>query len=257
MHDARAGPAGVYDAAVTLGAGKAATPISKLIPLSFLSGAHIALGAMLAVSVGGSVPGIKAANPGVQRALLGVMGLPMGLLMVLGAGGELVTGNMAVCSAAWQAKKASFKQLITNLGVVYAGNLVGSLAVAFIANMAATGITPGAIAVASGKVAQTFGAAFAKGILCNWLVCMAVWMATSQKDLISKAAAVFFPISGFVAMGLDHSVANMFLIPFGIFCGAEITWADMVVKNLVAVTLGNLVGGAVFVAAAYHSAYGK
>merc|ERR1719484_485580 len=98
---------------------------------------------------------------------------------------------------------------------------------------------------------------------------MAVWMATSQKDmisktaatsqkdLISKAAAVFFPISGFVAMGLDHSVANMFLIPFGIFCGAEITWADMVMKNLVPVTLGNLVGGAVFVAAAYHSAYGK
>ena len=103
----------------------------------------------------------------------------------------------------------------------------------------------------------TFGAAFARGVLCNWLVCMAVWMATSQKDLISKAAAVFFPISGFVAMGLDHSVANMFLIPFGIFCGAEITWADMVMKNLVPVTLGNLVGGAVFVAAAYHSAYGK
>ena len=71
------------------------------------------------------------------------------------------------------------------------------------------------------------------------------------------AEAVFFPISGFVAMGLDHSVANMFLIPFGIFCGAEITWADMVMKNLVPVTLGNLVGGAVFVAAAYHSAYGK
>ena len=94
----RPGPAGVYDAAVALGAGKAATPIAKLIPLSFLSGAHIALGAMLAVSVGGSVPGIKAANPGVQRLLLGVMGLPMGLLMVLGAGGELVTGRDAASS---------------------------------------------------------------------------------------------------------------------------------------------------------------
>merc|ERR1711990_995534 len=101
----------------------------------------------------------------------------------------------------------------------------------------------GAIAVATGKVSGTFGAAFARGVLCNWLVCIAVWMATSQKDLISKAAAVFFQISGFVAMGLDHSVANMFLIQFGIFCGAEITWADMVMKNLVPVTLGNLVGG--------------
>ena len=85
---------------------------------------------MLAVSVGGSVPGIKAANPGVQRALLGVMGLPMGLLMVLGAGGELVTGNMAVCTAAYKAGKASLSDLCRNLGTVYLGNFVGSLAVA-------------------------------------------------------------------------------------------------------------------------------
>ena len=225
--------------------------------LAFLSGAHIALGAMLAVSTGGSVPALKAQNPGAARALMGSFGLPMGLLMVLGGGGELVTGNMAVCSAAWQAKKASFKQLATNLGVVYAGNLVGSLAVAFIANMAATGIAPGAIAVASGKVAQTFGAAFAKGILCNWLVCMAVWMSTAHKDLASKAAAVFFPISGFIACGFEHSVANMFLLPFGILQGADITVGQAVVKNLIPVTLGNLVGGAIFVGAFYHNAYGK
>ena len=172
----------MHHAAVTLGAGKAATPISKLIPLSFLNaGAHIALGAMLAVSVGGSVPGIKAANPGVQRALLGVMGLPMGLLMVLGAGGELVTGNMAVCTAAYKAGKASLSDLCRNLGTVYLGNFVGSLAVAALGAWASTGVTGGAIAVATGKVSGTFGAAFARGVLCNWLVCMAVWMATSQK----------------------------------------------------------------------------
>jgi len=254
---ARTGPAGVYDAAVALGAGKAATPVSKLVPLSFLSGAHIALGAMLAVSCGGSVPGIKAANPGVQRALMGVMGLPMGLLMVLGAGGELVTGNMAVCTAAYKAKKTSFKKLVRNLGTVYVGNFVGSIAVAALGAWASTGVSAGAVGVAMGKVSGTFGEAFARGVLCNWLVCMAVWMAASQKDMASKAAAVFFPISGFVAMGLDHSVANMFLIPFGIFLGADITWSQMLVKNLIPVTLGNLVGGAVFVAAAYHSAYGK
>ena len=149
--DARAGPAGVYDAAVTLGAGKAATPISKLIPLSFLSGAHIALGAMLAVSVGGSVPGIKAANPGVQRALLGVMGLPMGLLMVLGAGGELVTGNMAVCTAAYKAGKASLSDLCRNLGTVYLGNFVGSLAVAALGAWASTGVTGGGGALHRGS----------------------------------------------------------------------------------------------------------
>jgi len=326
----RPGPAGVYDAAVALGAGKAATPIAKLIPLSFLSGAHIALGAMLAVSVGGSVPGIKAANPGVQRLLLGVMGLPMGLLMVLGAGGELVTGNMAVCTAAYAAGKATLSNLLRNLGVVYLGNLAGSLFVAYakagrtrrvlrerrrpespqesaatvlvstsrprprrdppsedprraavalgrsasspaaaaprphgidarryMGAMAKTGISASAMGVASAKVAAPFGVAFARGVLCNWLVCMAVWMATSQKELVSKAAAVLFPISGFVAMGLEHSVANMFFLPFGMFQGAEISVGKAITANLIPVTLGNLVGGAVFVALAYHSAYGN
>ena len=164
---------------------------------------------------------------------------------------------MGVCTAAYKAKKPSFKNLVRNLGTVYVGNFVGSIAVAALGAWASTGVSAGAVGVAMGKVSGTFGEAFARGVLCNWLVCMAVWMAASQKDMASKAAAVFFPISGFVAMGLDHSVANMFLIPFGIFLGADITWSQMLVKNLIPVTLGNLVGGAVFVAAAYHSAYGK
>mmetsp|Transcript_25336 Transcript_25336/g.34813 ORF Transcript_25336/g.34813 Transcript_25336/m.34813 type:complete len:304 (-) Transcript_25336:281-1192(-) len=252
----RPGTAGVYDRAVALGAGKANTAISKLIPLSFLSGAHIALGALLAVSCGGSMPGIKAANPGVQRAVMGIMGLPMGLLMVLGGGGELVTGNMAVCTAAVAAGKATTKALIKNLSVVYLGNLLGSLAVALIANAAQTGITAGAAGVAMGKVAAPFGVAFSRGILCNWLVCMAVWMSTAHKDLASKAAAVFFPISGFVAMGLDHSVANMFLIPFGMLQGADITFKQLM-GNLIPVTLGNFVGGALFVGLFYHNVYGQ
>jgi formate/nitrite transporter len=254
---ARPGTAGVYDSAVTLGAGKAATPVKKLLPLSFLSGAHIALGGLLAVSIGGSVPGIKAANPGVQRALLGAFGLPMGLLMVLGAGGELVTGNMAICTAAVAAGRATVNQLVRNLAVVYAGNLAGSLAVAYIANAAATGVGAGAVAVAAGKVAAPFKVAFARGVLCNWLVCMAVWMSTAHKDLASKAMAVFFPISGFVAMGLDHSVANMFLIPFGMMQGADISLKQMVLGNLLPVTLGNFVGGALFVGLFYHYVYGR
>ena len=214
------------------------------------------MGAFLAVSVGGSVPALKATHPGVQRALMGVFGLPMGLLMVLGGGGELVTGNMALCTAAYQAGKATFKQLATNLGVVFGGNLVGSLVVAWIANAAKTGVAGGAVAVAAGKASAPFGVAFARGILCNWLVCMAVWMSTAHKDLASKAMAVFFPISGFVALGLEHSVANMFLLPFGMMQGADLT-TKLIVDNLIPVTLGNLLGGALFVAGFYHNAYGK
>ena len=94
-------------------------------------------------------------------------------------------------------------------------------------------------------------------MLCNWLVCMAVWMSTAHKDLASKAMAVFFPISGFVAMGLDHSVANMFLIPFGMMQGADISLKQMVIGNLLPVTLGNFVGGALFVGLFYHYVYGR
>ena len=202
---------------------------------------------------------------------------------------------MAVCTAAYAAGKATLSNLLRNLGVVYLGNLAGSLFVAYarprgrvaffekrrrpespqesaatvlvatsrprprrdppsedprrgrralgrsaspaaaaprphgidarryMGAMAKTGISASAMGVASAKVAAPFGVAFARGVLCNWLVCMAVWMATSQKELVSKAAAVLFPISGFVAMGLEHSVANMFFLPFGMFQGAEIS----------------------------------
>ena len=121
------------------------------------------------------------------------------------------------------------------------------------------GVGEGAIATAVHKVSAPFAATFCRGLLCNWLVCMAVWMATSadDSDIASKAIGVWFPISGFAAMGFDHSVANMFLIPFGMFLGAEISIADMIFKNIIPVTLGNAVGGALFVALLYKKAYGK
>merc|ERR1711998_471394 len=118
----------------------------------------------------------------------------------------------------------------------YAGNFAGSVALAALV---------------------TAGAAFARGILCNWLVCMAVWMASMAKDLPGKIVAIWFPISAFVALGLEHSVANMFIIPLGILSGAAVSWKAFVLKNLLPVTLGNIIGGAVMVAAVYSWAYGK
>jgi len=253
----RPGPAGAFDKAVALGAAKANSPWQKILPLAFASGAHIALGAFLAVSVGGSAPHIKAANLGLQRIILGALsfGLPMGLLMTQCAGGELVTGNMALCTAAVADGRASFGGLVRNWVTAFTGNFIGSVVLAMIAATAAT-TRPGrasAVAVALGKVSGTWMQAFTRGILCNWLVCMAVWMATSADDIASKAAAaVFFPISGFVALGLDHSVANMFLIPFGMMHGAKISIADMMFKSIIPVTLGNTVGGALFVALLYY-----
>mmetsp|Transcript_16898 Transcript_16898/g.21903 ORF Transcript_16898/g.21903 Transcript_16898/m.21903 type:complete len:310 (-) Transcript_16898:334-1263(-) len=252
----RPGPAGVYDNAMSTGATKAALSSSKLVTLSFLSGAHIALGAFLMVSCGGSVPGIKEANPGLARALSGVLGLPMGLLMVLGGGGELATGNFALISASYANGKTTFSNLVRNWSLVYLGNFIGSVVVAAFAAIANTGVSNGAIAIATGKMAAPFAATFCKGILCNWLVSMAVYMSLSHKDLASKAAAVFFPISGFVALGLEHSIANMFLIPFAIFLGAKISLSDFLIKNLLPVTLGNIIGGGLFVGLFYYNVYG-
>ena len=203
------------------------------------------------------MPGIKADNPGLQRILAGLMGLPMGLLMVLGGGGELVTGNFALVAAAKFAKKATLVSLVRNWGVVFLGNLLGSVLVAGLAAVANTGVSAGAIGLCSAKLAAPWAAVFCKGILCNILVCMAVYMAIPQKDLASKAAAVLFPISGFIALGLEHSVANMFLFPFAIFMGADFSLADFLLKSLIPTTLGNIIGGALCVAFAYHSAYGK
>merc|ERR1711990_411529 len=99
--------------------------------------------------------------------------------------------------------------------------------------------------------------AFVRGILCNWLVCMAVYLASLAKDVAGKMVAIWFLISSFVALGLEHSVANMFIIPLGIFSGAAVSWKAFFVKNLLPVTLGNIVGGAVAVAAVFSFMYGK
>jgi len=218
------------------------------------------LGAFLAIAGGGSVPQMAANNPGAQRILMGAFGLPMGLFMTLVGGGELVTGNFAVITAALLEKKATLKNLLKNWACAISGNLVGSL---LLASLAATAGTLGGAAAAAPmglavkKCSLTFAEALCRGILCNWLVCMAVWAATCAEDIASKALAVFLPISGFVALGLEHSVANMFIVPYGIACGADLTMQTFFAKNLLPVTLGNIIGGALAVATPYWYAFGK
>ena len=168
-----------------------------------------------------------------------------------------MTGNFALCTAAVMEGRARLSGLLRSWIVTYSGNFIGAVLLAFLTSIVAAPVAEGAAAIAVAKCSATWAATFCRGLLCNWLVCMAVWMATSADDIASKAAAVWFPISGFVALGLDHSVANMFLIPFGMFLGAEISIADMIFKNIIPVTLGNAVGGALFVALLYKKAYGK
>jgi formate/nitrite transporter len=178
--------------------------------------------------------------------------------MTLVTGGELFTGNTALVTAALMEKKTTLQNLLKNWFASYIGNFVGSLILAYLVFASGTlGNAPGSVAIATAKCSLPWNVAFIRGILCNWLVCMAVYMASGCATMSGKMISVFFPISAFVALGLDHSVANMFLIPLGMLRGAEITIADFLLKNLVPVTLGNIIGGALCVMAPFGSSFGS
>eukprot|EP01025_Chloroclados_australasicus_P013130 TRINITY_DN1623_c0_g5_i1.p2 TRINITY_DN1623_c0_g5~~TRINITY_DN1623_c0_g5_i1.p2 ORF type:complete len:327 (-),score=46.49 TRINITY_DN1623_c0_g5_i1:398-1378(-) len=251
-------PPKAYQAVVGLGAGKASLPAWKIFHLGLLAGAYIGLGGLLAMTVGGNLPGVAASNPGIQKMVLGAFGLPFGLLMVLVCGAELFTGNTALVTAAMYEGKANFGQLLKSWIVSYGANLLGSLFLVYMvaaSGVLATAAAPKAMAVA--KTSLTFGQAFIRGVICNWLVCLAIWQASAANDLAGKAVGVWFPISAFVAMGMEHSVANMFIIPMGIVLGANVTWGQFFLNNLLPVTLGNIVAGVLLVATSYAMIFGS
>ena len=251
-------PSALYEGVVAAGVAKASLSFSNIFKLGVVSGCHIGFGMFLACSVGGACPGLAASNPGLQKIVMGAFGLPFGLIMTLVTGGELFTGNTALVTAARLEGKTKTKDLIKNWTASYLGNFVGSLILAYLAFKSGTlGAAPGVVNIAMVKCSLAWDVAFVRGILCNWLVCMAVYMASGCTSMIGKMTAVWFPISAFVALGLDHSIANMFIIPLGIMRGADITLAQMFTKNLIPVTLGNVVGGAICVMLPYGTTFGK
>eukprot|EP01038_Epipyxis_sp_PR26KG_P005178 gene5178-7205_t len=251
-------PAAIFNGAVDVGGVKSSLSTMKILFLGILSGCHIGFGSYLSLSVGGACTEIAKSNPGLQKIILGAFGLPFGLMMTVIAGGELFTGNTALVGAAVIEGKADLKSLAKNWVFSYLGNFIGSILLAWLAYTSGTlGVSTASVTTATAKCSLTFIQAFVRGILCNWLVSMAVYMASGASTLTSKMVAIWFPISAFIALGLEHSVANMFFIPLGIMRGAEITIIDFLWKNLFPVTLGNIVGGALCVGAAYAYVYGS
>jgi formate/nitrite transporter len=253
------------------GVGKCKLPILKMFILAILAGVYIAFGAQLFLLVGSN----STLGFGFTRFLSASV-FTVGLMMVVVGGAELFTGNNLVLIAALD-KKVTWGELLKNWVVVYIGNFVGSIILAAFLFWGGTWSLNGnlvganALKVALSKTSLTFAQAFFRGILCNWLVCMAVWMAMASKDVIGKLFAIYFPIMAFVASGFEHSVANMFFIPYGIFLKsnpkvleaagktladlANLNWGTLFTVNLIPVTLGNLVGGAIFVGAVYWYVY--
>ena len=238
-----------------VGVKKATLPAVPTLALGLLAGAFIAFGAMFSTLVMTDNP--LGLGPG---RLLGGLAFSLGLVLVVVGGAELFTGNNLVVMA-WAARKITSAQLARNWTLVYAANLVGSLGTALMVVWSGTldfgggAVEDTAIAIAQAKVALGFSEAFFGGILCNVLVCLAVWLCFAAHDVAGKVLAIILPISGFVALGFEHSVANMYLIPIAMLAGAEGVTVAGFLANLLPVTLGNIVGGGVFVALIYWLIY--
>ncbi|MFC4102265.1 formate/nitrite transporter family protein [Paenibacillus xanthanilyticus] len=247
-------PEQLANLAVEMGVKKASLPLRAQAVLGFAAGAFIALGFLLAIKVSAGIPESWSG----MNNFIGAAVFPLGLILCLGAGGELLTGNMMAVPLACFAGKLTWRKWAANWSVITVSNMAGALFVAYVFGHLA-GLTEHGpalarmVALASGKLEESFLVAFISGIGCNWLVSLAVWMANGSKDGAGFAVAVWFPTMAFVALGFQHVVANMFLIPAAIFAG-EAGWLDWL-YNFVPVYLGNAVGGSLFVGGLYALAY--
>ncbi len=249
-HDAYR-PAQIAALIEAAGVAKAKLPLGQMFTLALLAGAFIGFGGA------GYLMVMTGADLGFGPArLLGGLVFSLGLILCVVGGAELFTGNALMVMAAVEGR-ISLPGLLRNWGVVYVGNLVGALGLAaafWLTGMLDAPFGALAVKVATGKVALDPLEMLVKGALCNALVCLAVWLTFSARDTTGKILAVLWPVSSFVLLGLEHSVANMFLIPLGILAGADVSvWSGL--NNLFWVTIGNVIGGAGGVALAYRYAY--
>jgi len=262
-------PAEMAVKAENIGVRKAELPFDKLFLLAVLAGAFIGLGAEYATVVFTGSKDIL--GYGLTRLLGGAV-FSLGLILVVVAGAELFTGN-ALIIMAYASRKVSTWRLLRNWVIVYAGNFAGSILTAYFLFLTkqytfekgAVGVT--ALNIANTKCGLDFWPALFLGVYCNALVCLAVWLAFSARTTTDRILAIVFPISAFVASGFEHSVANMYFIPMGLFIKgdpaiaalapslANLTWANFVVRNLIPVTIGNIIGGGVMVGAIYWWIY--
>lgn len=240
----------MVDRATASGIAKANRPLGTLFTMSIIAGAFVAFGGTLSVIIGQGVPGIAAVNPGIAKLLSG-LAFPVGLFLIVMFGADLFTGNNSLLIPGWHKGELSWVAVVRNWTFVWLGNFVGALLFTFFM-VAVTGIMDGepyrstVITIAQNKTSLTPLVTFFRGIGANWCVCLAVWMALAADSIGAKALCVWIPVAAFVALGYEHCIANMFYIPCGMLAGADISWSAFGI-NLLFSTIGNIVGGALFV----------
>jgi formate transporter FocA len=246
-----------------------------MFALAVLAGAFIAMGAVFTTTVTAGAAGVL---PYGLARLLGGLVFSLGLILVVVAGAELFTGNNLIVMA-WAGRRVSTGKMIRNWVIVYAGNFVGAILTAYGVFLSAQytfgkgAVGLNALTIANAKVGLDFVPALVLGVFCNALVCLAVWLCMSARTTVDKIIAIIFPISAFVAAGFEHSIANMYFIPMGLLIkgGAPasfwtaigqtpadfstLTWSNFFVANLLPVTIGNIIGGALMVGLVYWFIY--
>ena len=259
-----------------LGVKKANLPFLNMFVLGILAGAFIGIGAIFATTVAAASSNLPY---GVARLLIG-LSFTVGLILVVIGGAELFTGNTLI-TMAWASGKVTIGKLLRNWVVVYLGNLVGGILTAYIVFLGKQyafgggSIGLAALNIGNAKSGFTFIQAIALGIMCNALVCMAVWMCYSARSVADKIFAIIPPIACFVAAGFEHSIANMYFIPSALFIRymgdasfftaiektaadfPKLTWGNFFVANLLPVTIGNIIGGGIMVGLVYWFVYSR
>lgn len=240
-----------------VGVSKARADAATVLLLAVLAGAFIALGGAFHLSVVCAGP----AGPGPVQ-VLGGLAFSLGLVLVVVAGAELFTGNNLIAMA-WASRRIGSRELARNWALVYVGNVVGALGTVFLLGVAGTDLMgDGAFGETAATVARSKAAllppeALARGVLCNALVCLAVWLAMGGRSVSDKVLGIVLPITAFVALGFEHSIANWFFLPYGALVDADPQSFPTVgaIWNLLFVTIGNVIGGTFLVAGVYWVAY--
>lgn len=257
MSKAFLAPGEIAEATIATGVKKANHSTINMIILGILAGLYISFGGHADITIMQTCSGL---DIGISKFLGGAV-FPIGLLLVVVAGGELFTGNCLMTMALVD-KKISIKQMLKNWVLVYLGNFIGSVifaaAVVFVgAYKPGNPMAETALSIATGKMSASVAQIVVKAIFANVLVCLAVWLAYGAQDIASKTVAIWFPVMTFVMLGFEHSIANMFFLPLAKFIGFEVSWAQMWLHNIIPATIGNILGGGIIIPLLYYIVYIK
>ena len=243
-----------------MAAAKSAASLPSLVLLGLAAGAYIAFGGGLAFLVSNGLGAAAEGNPALVRLVSGAL-FPLGLILIVLVGGELFTGNVAYMTVGIVRGRVTWAQLLWNWLLIWCANFLGALLVTYLLFKVGFGSTGGlfsaepwaaaAAAVGEAKVSMPWGEAFVRGIGANWLVCLALWLGNASDSMAGRLAGLWWPVMTFVVFGFEHSIANMFYLPMSLLEGGDFTVAEMLLRNLLPVTLGNIVGGALFVGLPY------